>query len=171
MESSEKAIARLDYGIKKYEEQIKQLREFQKIYKGTKVEEKLEEEIKKFEGIIQDLENLKPTVIARSIKSEETKKSQKPGKIVQVVSESIGIDEQVSEKLDESAKTAEESQKTTIDILQKISEERKQENVELRKQIGKLQKSSDANHGQAIRVAWTFGIGAIILAFVLAALT
>ena len=123
MESSEKAIARLDYGIKKYEEQIKRLREFQKIYKGTKVEEKLEEEIKKFEGIIQDLENLKPTVIARSIKSEETKKSQKPGKIVQVVSESIGIDEQVSEKLDESAKTAEESQKTTIDILQKISED------------------------------------------------
>jgi hypothetical protein len=170
MESSDKAIARLDYGIKKYQEQITRLKEFQKIYKGTKVEEKLEDEVKKLEVIIQDLENLKPTVLDRLRKSKE-KKVETPRKIVKVVVEDVPIGEKVNEKLIESAKTAEESQKTTIDILQRISEERKQENIELRKQIGKLQESSDSNHGQAIRVAWTFGIGALILAFVLAALT
>ena len=65
----------------------------------------------------------------------------------------------------------EKSQENIIEILQKIAEDGKQENKELRKQIGELQKSSNVNHGQAMRVAWTFGIGALILAFGLTALT
>jgi bacterioferritin (cytochrome b1) len=170
MESSDKAIARLDYGIKKYQEQITRLRVFQKRYKGTKVEENLEKEIKKFEGIIQDLENLKPIVLARLTKPQD-KKPETPGKIIRVVTENLTIGEEVNEKLEESEKTAEKSQEKIIEILQKIAEDGKQENKELKKQMRELQKSGNANHGEAIRVAWTFGIGGLLIIFVLAGLT
>ena len=171
MESYDKVNARLDYGIKKYQEHIAKLKKFQKIYEGTKVKEKLGDEIKKLEGIIQDLENLKPMVQARLTKSQD-KKAETSRNIV------MSADVHIGEKLVESEKTAEESQKTTIEIIQQESEERKHENVELKNIIKELkniikelEKSNNTHHGESKRLTWVFGIGAIVLAFVLNILT
>ena len=74
---------KIEDGVSKYNKQIERLKKIQELYKGTKVEEKLDLEIRKFETIIRDLQNLLP---------------KKPGKEVVISDEAKFTEEVIVEK-------------------------------------------------------------------------
>lgn len=130
---------KIEDGVEKYNKQVKRLKEFQEIYKGTKVEENLAEKIKKLQGIIGDLQSLLP---------------KEPKQIK--IDESIKITDEVKVRISKQGVAD-----ATDSILQRGDEIVETSNNEIMSELRSLRKENTELHNSNSRLSKLGILGAI----------